>query len=150
MAVEAKFVSVKVNNLRKIYGNSIDLEKWIENSDNIYTGRRGKIFILSSTTNGSDKRVFYYPESRWANPYRNNGTLRKYVEHLFDTYTIFHIKELQGKTLGCFCDTSNQQLGNCHAVILTRLVNEFIPYIEAWCMSKDDKYKMYIITSLGL
>lgn len=50
-------ICVKVANLRKLgYSN---LEEWMETPNNIYVGRRGRIFI---TENGT-RRVFVYPGS---------------------------------------------------------------------------------------
>jgi hypothetical protein len=46
---------LKVASLRKKYGDkNIDLEKWMAMPNNLYTGRRGRIFIGS----GDEKRIF--------------------------------------------------------------------------------------------
>ena len=43
----------------------MNLRKWIENPNNVYVGRRGRIFI--------DKEIFHYKESPFANPFKVVG-----------------------------------------------------------------------------
>ena len=45
MGEKSKRMCVKVANLRKIYGSETTLEKWLEDSNNVYCGRSGRIFI---------------------------------------------------------------------------------------------------------
>jgi hypothetical protein len=54
--------SVKVSELRKIYGQDIILEIWLSNPKNLYIGRRGRV-------NVGNGRIFTYSDSKWANPF---------------------------------------------------------------------------------
>jgi hypothetical protein len=111
---------VAVGELRKGYGNDIDLEKWMKIEKNLYVGRKGRIFI--------NKEIFHYPGSKWGNPYKISeysleDSLRLYEEHVRNNPELIKtLKELEGKTLGCFC----KQSGPCHAKILAKLFQEFI------------------------
>ena len=72
---------IKVSELRKI-GYS-DLEEWIGDEDNLYVGRRGRIFIH----NDGNKRIFHYRDSKWCNPFSLKKhsleeSLEKYIAHL--------------------------------------------------------------------
>ena len=89
-------ICIKVSNLRKHKYNN--LREWIENKDNIYVGRYGRIFI--------DGNIFHYKQSKWHNPFKVNKdksnineVLLKYLNHLFKSKLIFEIEELRGKTL---------------------------------------------------
>jgi hypothetical protein len=120
----ASVVCLKVDNLRKT--GYPDLEKWLEDPSNVYTGRHGRIFIHD----GNDKKVFHYPASRWQNPFTlKNYDLKKslqlYVIHLFQTGIIYDIDELRGKTLGCFCEQQKNANGDplCHAQVLADLLS---------------------------
>ena len=76
-------ICIKVSNLRKIgYEN---LEEWLANPNNIYTGRSGRIFI---TENGV-RRYFAYRGNKWQNPYSlknysNKESLILYVLSSFE------------------------------------------------------------------
>jgi Domain of unknown function (DUF4326) len=115
---------LKVANLRKDYKDEdITLEKWMEDPNNVYVGRFGRIFIGK----GDDKKIFHYKGSKFSNPYKvgkKEGeysleeSLRLYRKHLRKSGLIKEIEELKGKTLGCFCD----QKGPCHAKILANLL----------------------------
>ena len=110
---------VKVSELRKKkYAN---LEEWMKDENNLYVGRRGRIFIHED----DEKRIFHYKGSKWQNPfkvgeYSLEESLKLYEKHLVESGLIKDVKELKGKTLGCFCS----QKGDCHAKILAKLVNE--------------------------
>lgn len=118
-----KTQSIKVSHLRKTYKNKdINLKIWLEDPQNVYTGRPGRIFI--------DKKIFHYPGSKWANPFKvgtkpGEYTLKKslelYRQHLIDENLIDDIHELKGKTLGCFCDTATTTGAHsidCHTKVL--------------------------------
>ena len=118
---------VKVGNLRKeTKDKTITLKTWMDDPDNVYVGRRGRIFIGT----GEDKEIFHYKGSKYANPYKvgtkeGEYTLEKsiklYKKHLEeDGLQEKAKKELKGKNLGCFCD----QKGLCHAKVLAEVVNE--------------------------
>ena len=108
---------IKVSALRKTSKDpDINLEKWMSDPNNIYVGRPGRIFI----TTGIEKKVFYYPGSKFANPFKVGTTMsleeciKMYKEHLKSSGLIDQIEELRGKNLGCWCDQKNM----CHAKIL--------------------------------
>ena len=121
----SKAVCIKVANLRKIgYAN---LDEWMRDKDNVYTGRRGRIFIGS----GSDNRIFHYKDSKWANPYtlreyELDKSLILYVIYLIDNGLIFQLDELKGKNLGCFCSKQKDGDGKpmCHAQVLVDLLGK--------------------------
>lgn len=121
--------SVKVSHLRKVYGKDMNLKTWLENPENVYVGRRGRIFI-----NGE---IFHYPQSQWANPFKASEyslseSLSLYSNHLKEKglLTEESLKELKGKTLGCFCDTASttdSHILDCHTKVLLR---EILKYCE--------------------
>lgn len=90
-------VCVKVDNLR--LNGYTDLEQWMSDPNNIYVGRRGRIFIY----NDAEKRIFHYPGNKWENPYKlkdysTRESLVLYIKHLFESKLIYDIDELRGKT----------------------------------------------------
>lgn len=117
-------VCIKVKNLRKI--GYTDLQQWMSNPDNLYTGRAGRIFITDPAT--KEKRIFHYKGSKWKNPYTLKEytlkeSLRKYLSHLFTTGLIYEIDELRGKNLGCFCTGGTEKI-SCHAQLLENLLGK--------------------------
>ena len=113
MEAEIRTECVKVASLRKTYGKDITLEKWMGMPNNLYVGRRGRIFI--------DGKVFSYAESKWANPftlkmYSLKDSLELYRNHIITSGLINNLNELQGKVLGCWCEK-----GDCHAKVLVDL-----------------------------
>lgn len=110
---------VKVANLRKKYGSDANFEKWLEDSNNVYCGRLGRIFV-----NG---KYFGYEGSKWANPY----TIKKYSLDeclvLYQKYITekiekdpkeFDLNELKAKNLGCWCNLKDR----CHVDVLLALL----------------------------
>ena len=121
--METKAVCIKVSELRK--AGYKDLEEWLKSPENEYVGRRGRIFITESKT---EKRIFHYSQSKWANPYKVGNksgqysleeSINLYKRYLIESGLIKQIKELKGKNLGCFC----MQDKPCHAQVLAELVN---------------------------
>lgn len=124
--------SVKISNLRKKYGNDINLRKWLEDPNNVYVGRHGRIFI--------DKEIFHYPGSKWANPNKVTDkatekdledNLILYRQHLEKEglLTIENLSELKGKCLGCFCDTASTTSVNkidCHTKVLYKEIEKLL------------------------
>jgi hypothetical protein len=115
---------VKINELRKIYGPDINLEKWMNTPNNLYVGRKGRIFITDKTIH--EKRIFHYQGSKWANPFKLDSytleeSLNLYNKYIIDSGLINSIHELSGKTLGCFCTQSLTIQPTCHAQILVML-----------------------------
>lgn len=118
--IKATAVCVAVAKLRPRYQ---DLEEWMNDPQNLYVGRHGRIFITDPVT--KERRIFHYPASKWANPYKVgkdytlDESIAKYQEHLKTSGLLSQIRELEGKRLGCFCDQSEI----CHAQILADLAN---------------------------
>ena len=123
---------VKVSKLRQL-DNFIDgedskdntLEKWMSLSNNLYVGRHGRIFI---TQNGT-KNIFHYKGSKWCNPYKVgkgkdkytlDESIDRYHNHIITSDLSKDLGELEGKTLGCFCDQSKK----CHAKTLSLLYTQ--------------------------
>lgn len=113
---------VKVGNLRKISNDdSITFEKWLENFDNIYIGRNGRIFI--------NKQIFHYKDSIWKNPYNvekygREECLKLYKEYILDKIKTdpldYNITKLEGKNLGCWCNLNE----TCHSNILLNIIKQ--------------------------
>jgi hypothetical protein len=113
-------VNVKVKYIRPEYQN---LEEWMNDTNNVYIGRAGVVFI-------GGKR---YPpkQSIFANPYKvgRDGT-REEVIKKYDTYIRDRIEKdqdvksrllkLRGKNLGCWCKPEA-----CHGDILLKLIEEY-------------------------
>eukprot|EP00438_Fugacium_kawagutii_P024936 Skav213193 [mRNA] locus=scaffold2826:153190:153777:+ [translate_table: standard] len=67
-----KSVSVKVASLREAgYEN---FQTWLEDAQNLYVGRRGRIFIHDP--DGS-KRIFHFASSKWHNPFAVSKTMSR-------------------------------------------------------------------------
>lgn len=117
---------MKVSELRKV--GYKDLEEWMNNANNLYVGRRGRIFITEKDSNGiTQKRVFHYDDSKFGNPYKvePGWTLERCLE-MYDLYLkendlLQYTDELRGKTLGCFCLQDSHEV-DCHAKMLYNLV----------------------------
>jgi hypothetical protein len=124
LSKKSQRVCIKVSNLRKLYGSKTNLETWLDDSDNVYCGRAGRIFI---TENG-EKTYFGYEGSKWANPY----TLKQYpIDECLDLYrdyitkkieddSDYDLNELKGKNLGCWCNPKDR----CHVDVLLELLEE--------------------------
>lgn len=118
-------ICVSVSELRKRYNDkTMTLEKWLNNSENVYVGRRGRIWITENET----KRIFHYPGSVW----RNDYTVKEHgLEDCLELYRgeilnklndeELNIEELRNKKLGCFCKPSEK----CHVDILIELLKNF-------------------------
>jgi hypothetical protein len=131
-------VCLKVSNLR-IKGIE-NLEAWMADANNVYTGRRGRIFIHQDGV----KRIFNYKGSKWQNPftlkeYSLKKSLQLYVIHLFQTGLIYDIDELKNKSLGCFCSPQKAPDGqpSCHAQILADLIERCYTPIEELIRRKN-------------
>ena len=110
-------ICIKVSNLRKEgYEN---FREWLKEVNNVYVGRRGRIFI--------NKEIFHFSGSKWSNPYKvseNHYSLDEsislYKQHLITSGLIDNVEELRGKNLGCFCD----QKQICHAQVLVDILEK--------------------------
>jgi len=108
-------VNVKVKYIRPKYDN---LKEWMEDSQNVYIGRRGIVFI--------DKERFPKIDSPFANPFKieKDGTreevIKKYREYILKKFTVDEIRfKLEGKKLGCWCHPES-----CHGDVLLQIINE--------------------------
>lgn len=118
--------NVKVKYIRPKYDN---LKEWCEDSNNVYIGRKGIVFINSER----------YPkqDSVWANPFKvNSNTTREDVIHKYKLYIINRLNNdknlrdqlllLKGKNLGCWCYPDM-----CHGQVLLKLIEQYVIHIEA-------------------
>ena len=136
----AQHICIKADNLRKL-GFSGDLEAWMNDPNNQYVGRKGRIWITDPVT--KTKKIFHYnkdKDTKWGNPfkvakageapkpnlidpvkgtYTLNEALGLYREYLDTNGLINDISELKSKNLGCFCPQDSP----CHAKILADLAN---------------------------
>src|SRR5581483_1711025 len=67
-------------------------------------------------------------QSRWANPftvkeYGLDTALSKYEQYIRDTPDLWNsLEELDGQTLGCWCDPIKGKKEYCHGQVLLRLL----------------------------
>lgn len=120
--METTSTCIKVAYLRTKYGSQMNLKTWMEDEQNVYVGRNGRIFI--------DGKIFHYSTSIWANPftlkkYSLEESIKLYEQHLIDTGLINRIGELKGKCIGCFCETASngQSELDCHTKVLLKLIS---------------------------
>ena len=113
-------VNCKVKYIRPQYDN---LKKWTANSNNIYIGRAGVVFI--------NKERFPKKASIFANPYKidkntsRKEVLEKYKKYIIekilnDKFLYLELLKLRGKNLGCWCHPEP-----CHGDILLELIEKF-------------------------
>jgi hypothetical protein len=112
-------VNVKVANIRPKYKN---LREWCEDSNNVYVGRAGVVFI--------DGKRYPSKPSPFANPFKiDNHHTREDVISLYRDWlhqrleqepSLYKdIKQLRGKNLGCWCFPEK-----CHADVLLEILDE--------------------------
>ena len=121
--VNTSRVCLRVKNLRSIGYD--DLKNWLEDSNNVYVGRRGRIFV--------NKEIFHYKGHPFQNPFKVSSkdytldeSLRKYNEYIEDKIKtdpeyLQILRKLKGKNLGCYCEKQNR----CHADIIIKLIENF-------------------------
>lgn len=119
MINQTKVVNIKVENIRPEYNN---LSEWMSNSNNVYIGRKGIVFI--------DGKRFPQKDSIWHNPYKINDKIdRKTVINRYRKFIINKIRceeltdqllALKGKNLGCWCKPNE-----CHGDVLVELINKY-------------------------
>lgn len=140
MAPKEKVVNVKVEFIRPKYKN---LKEWCDDTNNIYIGRKGIVFITIPQGNSKgEKERFPKQDSIWANPFKLNKeksnrdeVLEKYKEYISkkikDDPTTYDLEKLRGKNLGCWCVTSCDTTDTtdtidtivvCHGQILLKLL----------------------------
>ncbi len=109
-------VNVKVKYIRHCgYDN---LKEWMCDPNNIYIGRAGIVFI--------EGERFPKESSPFCNPFKiDKDGDRQQVISMYETYIrnnpklISLLKDLKGKTLGCWCKPEM-----CHGDVLLKLINE--------------------------
>lgn len=128
--MSASAVNVKVAYIRPKYKN---LEDWMKDTNNVYTARKGVVFI--------DKVRFPKSDSLWANPYKITAkntlkqVLTQYEEYIRDKIakgeiTKEQLSELKGKKLGCWCVEKETEYDPdrtkwvCHTQVLLQLLKE--------------------------
>lgn len=111
--------NVKVVNIRPKY---VNLQKWCEDPENVYIGRRGVVFI--------DKIRYPLQDSIWCNPFKigKDGDrdevickYEKFIRNKLEKNPVLReeLKKLKNKNLGCWCAPDK-----CHGDILLKLLNE--------------------------
>ena len=117
-------VNVKVKHIRPEYDN---LKEWCEDSNNVYIGRRGIVFV-----NGER-----YPkeDSLWHNLFKiKDNYTREMCIADYQEYIIKKVKDenlgnellnLRNKTLGCWCKPED-----CHGDILIMLIDNYDEYFN--------------------
>ncbi|ATZ80756.1 hypothetical protein BMW23_0710 [Bodo saltans virus] len=110
--------NVKVENIRPTYNN---LKEWTQDTNNVYIGRKGIVFI--------DSVRFPKEDSIWHNPYKITNTntrdevLEKYEKYITEKIKNENLheqlKKLKGKNLGCWCKPEK-----CHGDILLKIIEK--------------------------
>ncbi len=121
--METTVVSVRVKDIRPRYQ---DLYEWCEDPNNVYIGRGGIVFIIRD-----GKKFRYPPASPFANPFKGDGAIDKYLSYLMDNIsagfiTLDQLEELKGKTLGCWCKTKETPDKSCHGDVILELIRELL------------------------
>lgn len=110
-----RVVNVKVQNIRPKYKN---LKDWSNDSNNVYIGRRGVVFV--------DGYRFPTNDSRYANPFKidkdgsRDEVLNKYKKYIKSWITDEDYQFLCGKNLGCWCKPLK-----CHGDILVDMIKQW-------------------------
>lgn len=89
-----------------------DFEDWKKQKKSLYIGRNMSFYVKGAT------------KSKWHNPYtvKKYGLkecLKLYEEHIRNSDLWDDLEELEGKELGCWCETNE-----CHGYVLMKLLNE--------------------------
>ena len=119
-------VCVKVGKIRPRYN---DLQKWMEDPNNVYIARKGVVFITDDET--GKKARFPKVDSVFANPY----TVKAYgLEKAIELYrihlqkmidegkiTVEDLKKLKGKNLGCWCEPGSP----CHGGVIVEFISRY-------------------------
>ena len=68
---------VRIGNLRVVYDNDdISLKIWMQDPDNLYVGRSGRIFIYYPYIG---PEMYHYKSSKWHNPFKVGTVTGKYT-----------------------------------------------------------------------
>jgi hypothetical protein len=120
-----QLVNLHVKDLRKYTdknGRKYDnLREWLSFKENVYIGRRGRIFI--------NKEIFTYKGSIWENPFTvgKDGTIDEvrdkyyqYITNKIHTENLYNeLLELKGNVLGCWCCPNK-----CHGDVILYLLSQ--------------------------
>ncbi len=117
--LSTKVINVKVANIRPEFNN---LKDWCENSNNVYIGRKGIVFV--------DKKRYPTQDSIWYNPYKigkdgdRDEVIQKYEIYIRNRLeTEVGLKDqlckLKDKNLGCWCAPEM-----CHGHVLVKILQE--------------------------
>lgn len=131
-------VNCKVKYIRPQYQN---LKEWMEDTNNVYIGRAGVVFIQNEKT--KQKERFPKDQSIFANPFKigKDGTreeviqkYKKYIIGKLDTSITFvnEFIKLKGKNLGCWCHPEP-----CHGDVLLELLEKNLvlyEYMDGECI----------------
>jgi hypothetical protein len=114
-----RLFNVKVKYIRPRYQN---LQEWMQDeSNNVYIGRRGVVFV--------EGQRFPQQDSRWANPFKiganatQQDVIQQYEQHLRTrlqqepSLKQELVQQLDGKQLGCWCHPEA-----CHGDVLIRAI----------------------------
>jgi hypothetical protein len=111
-------VNVKVMHIRPKYNN---LKEWMADTNNVYIGRRGVVFV--------DGQRYPAEDSVWANPfkvgkeYTREEAIRAYETHIrakIERMNLWdQLDALRGKHLGCWCAPDA-----CHGDVIAKLLAE--------------------------
>ena len=119
-------VNCKVKYIRPTYQN---LQEWMADSNNVYIGRAGIVFILNAETGQRER--FPKSASPFANPYKVGPDgdrltvlqkYRTYIENRLahEPRLVERLAELRGKRLGCWCHPDP-----CHGDVLLELLQNY-------------------------
>lgn len=115
-----KIVSVKVADIRPQYH---DVYEWCQDPNNIYIGRGWIVFVERD-----GKKFRYPPPSPFRNPFKGSDAIDNYRVYLIQeiqsgNITIDQLRELKGKTLGCWCKTKKTPNQPCHGDVIVEIMN---------------------------
>ena len=123
-------ICVKVSCIRKNKKDThVNLKTWCNDENNLYIGRAGIVFVPNP--DGTGKERFPKKDSKWSNPFKiknmsRDDVINKYREYINEkivnnTISINELKELSGKTLGCWCKPEP-----CHGDVLIEMFNKYV------------------------
>ena len=106
-----KIINIKKKNLLLLGYD--DLEDWLKDPNHVYIGRNMSVYVKGANN------------SKWKNPFSAKKYGRDKCIDMFKNYIekdqnlMDSLKELDGKTLGCWCKPEA-----CHGDILIELLNK--------------------------
>ena len=127
--IKPTIVCVKVSNIRKNKKDThVNLKTWMADENNVYIGRKGIVFVPNDT---GEKERWPKINSKWCNPYNLKEYSRDECIDKYRTYierkiknneiTIDELKDLSGKTLGCWCKPEA-----CHGDVIVEMFEKYL------------------------